>query len=109
MPPRKKVIRMDEDKKEEKVEEAEVIDEPKQTSSPVPTGVRQEVPTIDFYEALKKVGQGRKITKLEWDNIQIYGLLQHGTLMIHKADNKIYQWILSEGDLIGTDWIILSN
>jgi hypothetical protein len=27
--------------------------------------------------------------------------------MLHKPDGKMYQWIINEGDMIGTDWIVI--
>jgi len=62
---------------------------------------------ITFPEAIQAVKEGRRITKLEWGNIKIYGVLRNGLLMLHKDDGRDYQWLVSEGDLMGEDWIIL--
>lgn len=62
---------------------------------------------LSFPEAIKAVKEGKKITKIEWDNENIYGVLKDGFLMLHKADGQFYQWILSDGDVIGTDFIVL--
>lgn len=63
--------------------------------------------TMTFPEALKFVILGSKITKLEWKNNAIYVLLKNGFLMLHKEDNKDYQLLVSEADLVGEDWIVL--
>lgn len=62
---------------------------------------------LDFYEALKEIMTGKSITKLEWGNRNIYGILKDGHLMLHKADNRYYDWILTDGDLYGEDFILL--
>ena len=62
---------------------------------------------MDFPEAMQAVIQGRTVTKLEWDDMRYYGELRDGFLMLHKPDGKFYQWVISEGDLTGTDYILL--
>jgi hypothetical protein len=84
------------------------------TQSPVisPEGEIKEVKEIkqmDFPNALREVIGGLQITKLEWNNKNIYGLLENGKLMLHKDDNKMYQWIISEGDLLGEDWVVVEK
>lgn len=75
--------------------------------SPNPELVKNEVKQLTFPEAIKEVISGKKITKLEWKNSNIYGFLNSDVLSIHKADGKNYQWIVNYGDLNGDDWIIL--
>lgn len=73
-----------------------------------PTKPRQvKTNNLDFYEALKAVMEGKSVTKLEWGNRNIYALLKDTHLMLHKNDNRYYDWILSDGDLYGDDYIIL--
>jgi len=62
---------------------------------------------MDFFDALRAVMQGACITKLEWNNPQIYGVLDISKelLMIHKDDGKFYTWTISSGDLYGEDWV----
>ena len=70
--------------------------------SPVPTA------NMDFPNAIRRVIEGKKITKLEWDNENIYGVLKDGFLMIYR-NGKFNQWVISEGDLMGADWVILET
>ncbi len=77
-----------------------------QTISPTPSRIADEI-HLSFYDALKVVTDGKKITKIEWENPEIYGFLDGEILKLHKDDGKNYQWIVSEGDLIGNDWIVL--
>ena len=72
-------------------------------SSPVPTKKKE----MDFPSAIKEVIVGKKITKLEWNNKSIYGELKDGLLMLRKEDGKYYQWIISEADMVGDDWVIV--
>ena len=62
---------------------------------------------MDFGHALQEVVDEKKITKLEWDNKEFYGILKDGNLMLHKPDGKLYHWIVSDGDILGTDWIVI--
>jgi hypothetical protein len=61
----------------------------------------------DFPEAMRQVINGQKITKTEWGDNEYYGCLHEGRLKLHKPDGIFYPWILSEGDLVGTDWLVL--
>lgn len=72
-----------------------------------PTKPKPKKTEMDFPEALKEVLTGKSITKLEWGNRNIFGILKDEHLMLHKSDNRYYDWILSEGDLRGDDWICL--
>lgn len=67
----------------------------------------QGVPTLTFAQAIEQVALGRMISRLEWENTSIYGKLKDGQLMLHKADNRFYQWIISDGDIAGDDWFVL--
>lgn len=75
------------------------------TASPLPTKKPEE--RVNFFTALEAVVNGKHITKVEWENTDIYGFLDVDILKLHKEDGKNYNWIVSEGDLIGSDWIVL--
>lgn len=70
--------------------------------------VTKPIDTMAFPEAIKEVIEGRKITKLEWEDKGYYGFLNRDVLSLHKPDGKNYQWIVSEGDLLGKDWMVVS-
>lgn len=63
--------------------------------------------TMTFSQAVEKLAEGRMIHKLEWASTAYYGVMNKEQLMLHKPDNKLYQWILSHADLVGDDWIVL--
>ncbi len=77
-----------------------------QNMSPLPVSKKIEA-TIDFPNAIREVIAGKKIHKLEWEDKEYYGFLNSDKLSLHKPDGKNYQWIISDGDLYGTDWIVL--
>ena len=81
----------------------------KKATSPVPAKKADDKVQISFYQALKALANGGKITKLDWENDNIYGLLHNGLVSLHKDDDKIYTWLVSDGDLDGKDWIILDE
>jgi len=88
-----------------------------QNQSPLPGEVLQptevlspidhKVELFDFYIALKKAVEGKKISRKEWENPSIYGEVKDEKLMLHKEDNKYYAWLISTGDLEGKDWFII--
>lgn len=84
---------------EKQIIEGEVIN-----TSPLPKKINLN---MDFFTALRAVQDGSKVTKLEWADNKIYGLKKDGFLMIHKADDKFYNWVISDGDMGGNDWIII--
>jgi hypothetical protein len=81
-------------------------------SSPTPRVMKpvkkEEKKPMSFYEALKYVVGGRKITRLEWKDNQTYGFLKNSELCIKNSKNPIHnRWVISEGDLMGEDWVVL--
>ena len=76
-----------------------------------PTPPKEEVVEgeilLSFPEALKSVILHKKIHKLEWKDKSFYGAIDDGILKLHKPDGKFYQWILSEEDINGDDYIVV--
>lgn len=72
-----------------------------------PKAPKKESKELTFTEAIQEVLTGKSITKLEWGDKKYYGLLKDGQLMLRKLDNQYYQWILSEGDMRGEDWVVI--
>jgi len=64
-------------------------------------------PTLSFSEAIEEATIGKKIHRLEWGDREYYGFLDGTVLRLHKPDDTKYDWIISEGDLTGDDWIIV--
>ena len=79
----------------------------KTSQSPVPSKAKKQVEQeLSFFDALKELVNGAKIHRKEWEDMEEYGLLKDNFLTIHRKD-KFYTWIVSEGDLLAIDWVIL--
>lgn len=76
--------------------------------SPAPAQISDAPVTrlLNFYDALREVTKGRYITKVEWKNNAIYGFLD-GVLQIHTETGRDDNWLISDGDLLGEDWMVL--
>jgi hypothetical protein len=77
------------------------------TKSPVLKNKVKAEQMYKFFEALGKVMEGKKVHKVEWEDREYYGHLLNGVLTLHKPDGKDYNWILSDGDMNGEDWVVL--
>jgi len=78
----------------------------KKSQSPLPPKkVRVQI-QLSFYDALKELISGKKMTRLEWGDVTEYGFIEGTYLKIHKG-GKIHNWIVSEGDIQATDWVIM--
>lgn len=73
--------------------------------SPLPSRNKKKE-ELSFPEALSVLIGGKKIRRLEWNEEEEYGLLKDSFLMIHRND-KFHTWIVSEGDLLAIDWVIV--
>ena len=63
---------------------------------------------MTFPEAMKKVIEGSKITRIYWKSAREFGLLRDNTLQIHTAkDNQFHYWVISDGDMKAEDYIEL--
>jgi hypothetical protein len=60
---------------------------------------------MDFPTAMRAVINGQAITKMEWQNTDTYCMIRETFLMIH-IDGQWRQWLVNDGDLMGTDWIV---
>lgn len=80
------------------------------TQSPSPTKkvvATAKAEQMDFPSAIRMLILGSKIFRVEWQDKEFYGIMKDGFLMLHKPDGAFHQWIVSEGDLVGTDWIVI--
>ena len=63
---------------------------------------------MDFFTVLPAIAAGAKATKLEWGNPKIFILLRNGKLQMYR-DRQFFDLIISEGDLIGLDWVLIQD
>lgn len=73
--------------------------------SPLPP--KPKTNDLDFHQALKEIMAGKSITKKEWNDKNVHGLMKDGRLTLHKADGKYYDWLVTDGDLYGDDFYVL--
>lgn len=81
----------------------------KKKSSPVPKN-KKVSKLMTFGEAMEEVVDGKMVTKLEWERVNEYVFLEDGYLCIHHAadkEDKIHRLMVSEGDMIGKDWMVV--
>lgn len=75
-------------------------------SSPLPK-TRKRIGDLSFPTALQAVIDGKRVSKREWSDTEIWVALIEGFLKIHKADGSEHALLVRDGDLLGTDWYIL--
>jgi hypothetical protein len=67
---------------------------------------------MTFSDAILEIITGKRITREEWNDKRIYCLLKDGLLQLHKAgesNETFHPWIINDGDLLGTDWVVLDE
>ena len=85
--------------------------------SPIPSEEKIEVKETNVYrvdqmtfpEAIKKVIEGQAITRLSWGDNGHYGMLKNNILCLFrdgKDGDTFYSWIVNDGDLLATDWVV---
>ena len=77
-----------------------------ENQSPVPQTVKQNKVEMPFYDAVRCMMEGAKVTRVEWNDVNEYGCMKDGLLMIHTKGND-HKWIVQEGDWIAKDWVIV--
>ncbi len=74
-------------------------------SSPTPN---QQV-MLAFPEAIRSVIEGKKVTRLGWEDDETYVYRADGYLVIHnsgEASDKAHAIMLTDGDMLSDDWVI---
>lgn len=62
---------------------------------------------MKFPAAMNELIHGKKIHKLEWKDKQYFAVLKDNRVKLHKPDGQFYDWILSDGDVLGEDWVVV--
>lgn len=77
-------------------------------TSPVPTkDIADAVVMLTFPDAMREVINGKKVTRLEWKDNDIYCLLDANRLRIHNKDGINYILEVSDGDMLAIDWVVI--
>jgi hypothetical protein len=71
-----------------------------------PVILKKISPTMTFPDAMAEVIKGKKVTREEWQNNDIYGVLKDGLLQI-KMGGQLKRWIISDGDMLNNDWKVI--
>lgn len=79
-------------------------------SSPTPT-IRKKG-FCNFYEALQALAEGKRITRMDWQDANVYGLLGDNSVRImtyneQKDEYELHTWEISYYDLMAEDWMVL--
>lgn len=61
---------------------------------------------MTFPEAIERVIDGQKITRVAWGSEDCV-FLADGFLMLKKADRSMHRLLVSDGDLLATDWVVV--
>lgn len=90
------------------------MSEHKISKSLVPQTKKEDLskkPQYTLPQALNYVIDGKKITRYEWDNPEIYCYLKGDMLVIYRGDTdkKDYAWSINDGDLLAIDWLVLEG
>lgn len=79
-------------------------------TSPMPPSENTYTITMSFYDALREVVEnGKRMTKLEWGNEKSYMFLKDEKLKIALGDGTAHDFILRDADILGMDWIPVSE
>lgn len=73
-------------------------------TSPVP--VKKDSKAMTFPEAMQAIIGGSRVTRQEWGSNAEYGFIKDEKLSIH-TKGKDHSWIVSSGDMMNSDWIVL--
>lgn len=57
-----------------------------------------------FSEAMQRIIDGARLTRVEWDNPKVCIFLVDGLLKIRLADGSLKALIVSDGDMQAVDW-----
>lgn len=86
----------------------EIIKEAEVATSPLPKKIEvKDEDTLTFPQAIEAIIDGKKATRKEWEDIDSYGIMKDGFLIIHR-DGKDFQWLVSEADMVANDYIIIN-
>ena len=63
---------------------------------------------MDFPDAIREVIAGKKLSRLSWPNYKnVYMCLEEYRLKIKLEDGVLHELIVSDGDMFGTDWVVI--
>lgn len=76
--------------------------------SPLPESTDQVSLKMTFPDALREILNGKRITRLSWDNLDEFGCLHESYLTVH-TKGEYHQWMVNDGDLNAIDWVVIPD
>jgi len=70
-------------------------------------GGKSKSMTMDFFDALKRISEGKMVSRVSWAN-KDHCLMKDGWLVIFTKD-EYHTWSINDGDMDGQDWIIVTE
>jgi len=64
---------------------------------------------MTFPEAMAQVIEGRKVTRLEWNNGDHCFLGTPYLSIFRTAGGKEHQWLVNDGDMKANDWVLVTD
>jgi hypothetical protein len=77
------------------------------TSPTSPKPQQVQIKKFDFPEAIKQLNIGKSITRVGWSDPEYFLAVIDGHLKIHKPDSKFYDLIVTDGDMLAEDWMLV--
>ena len=77
----------------------------------MPTGMSPApaVQTMDWPTAQHALIEGKKIRRESWSNPSICVFVADGLLKIRQATGKLDNLLVSDGDMLAEDWVVVSD
>lgn len=79
----------------------------KETIKTSPKVESVQIVKMDFYDAIRQVISGKSVARMEWKERGYFLQIVDGRLKIHKPDGKFYDLIVTDGDILGEDWMLV--
>lgn len=73
---------------------------------PAQDGAVRDTNLFNFPSAIRMLLQGNKVSKKEWNDVNVFGELKDAVLMLY-IGGAYHPWKISEGDMIGEDFFIV--
>lgn len=72
-----------------------------------PSQDRTPTEEMTFGQAMEVVQEGKRVTRVLWNDTTEVVFLHAAFLHIRKADGSLHRLLVSDEDLRGTDWVVV--
>lgn len=63
---------------------------------------------MNFYDAIREISKGNSVARKSWTEVAYCYMSEDEVLLVNR-DGVDHQWLVSLGDILGEDWIIVIN